>query len=104
MSNAGKKMINWRKDFAVLRVALGYLGSKEHGSLPAARLLLDHDCTASLREFCRLELGRDLTVSAIQSRMQKHHEISWYKEKRPVAYRKGIRLGERLMREVIKGI
>jgi hypothetical protein len=89
MSNAGKKMINWKKDFPVLRVALGLLGERGYTSMHAARIILADPCTSDLRVFCKKELGRELNDETIQSRLKRVTELGWFKENDPRSYRKG---------------
>lgn len=97
MSNAGKRMMNWKKDFPALRVALGLLGRDGYTSLLVARFLLSHDCTSRAREFCRNVLGRELSDVAIGSRLKQVKELAWIKEHNPKAYRSGERLHESLL-------
>jgi hypothetical protein len=92
MSNAGKRMLNWKRDFPALRVALGLLGRDGYTSLLVARYLLSHECTLRAREFCSNVLGRELSDVAVGSRLKQVKELAWIKEHNGAAYRAGERL------------
>lgn len=102
MSNAGKRMINWKREFPSLRAALAMLGRDGYTSLLVARYLLSHDCTKRLRETCRQTLGRELTDVAIGSRLKQVKELEWLEQNNPKACRAGERLKNELVKELKK--
>jgi hypothetical protein len=99
MSNAGKKMVNWKRDHAVLRVALGLLRRDGFTSLHAARFLMSHEATAAVREDC-LRLGRELTDEALASRMKRIEELDWLETNRPAMFKAGKALSRVLKRDL----
>lgn len=99
MSNAGKQMINWKRDHATLRVALGLLGRDGFTSLYAARFLLSHEATAAVREDARRR-GRELSDAALASRMKRTEELEWLETNRPLQFKAGKALGRKLKAEL----
>lgn len=95
MSNAGKFMINWKRDHATLRVALGLLGRQGYTSLIAARFLAQHEATAAVREDCARK-GRELTDEALASRMKRTEELDWLENNRPMQFKAGKALSRKL--------
>lgn len=102
MSNAGKVMINWKRDFPELRVALGMLGRHGYTGTDAATFLLMHEELASVRDHSARICGRSLSKDAILSRLGKHHELQTLKAANPVAYRKGEQIYNRLLPQMQK--
>lgn len=100
MSNAGKKMLQWKRDHAVIRVALGLLGRDGFTSMYAARFLLAHEATAKVRADC-LRLGRELTDVALASRMKRTEELEWLELNRPIQFKAGKALKRKLKDELL---
>ena len=88
MSNAGKRMINWKREFPVIRTALGLLGRDGFTSKQAATILMSHEDMAPIHKMCRL-LGRTLNEEAVVSRLKRPHEIDWIEQHDPVSFKKG---------------
>ena len=89
MSNAGKTVLNWRRDFPELRIALGLLGKKGYRSGKAAEFLLRQPETQRVRDFYWKVCSRHMQPEVLVSRMTKHREIENMETENPVAYRKG---------------
>jgi hypothetical protein len=99
MSNAGKKMLNWKRDFPVERTALGLLGKAGFASILAGRFLLGHESFYKIREACRA-LGRELSEDSMVSRMKRVEELDWLKANRPNSYRRGEALAKTLIADL----
>lgn len=88
MSNAGKRMINWKREFPVVRTALGLLGRDGFTSKQAATILLAQEQMAPVHRACKM-LGRVLNEEVIVSRLKRPHEVDWIQEKDPKSFRLG---------------
>ena len=102
MSNAGKRVLNWKRDFPTLRIALGILGKDGWSSAQAAHFLLWHEQLKTLRKHYASTTGRELGAEVLQSRMRKSHEIVPLKESDPRSYRKGLELSTLLEEDLKK--
>lgn len=100
MSNLGKQVLNWKREFPIIRVALGLLGKDGYTSVLAAKLLLEHEELEPAKNRC-LELGRKLNFEAVQSRLKRPNELLWIEEHSPLSYKRGEAL-YRIFREYLK--
>lgn len=100
MSNLGKHVLNWKREFPIIRVALGLLGREGYTSVLAAKFLLAHDELEPVKNRC-LELGRKLNFETIQSRLKRPNELAWIEEHSPLSYKRGEAL-HRNLREYLK--
>jgi hypothetical protein len=99
MSNAGKHMLNWRRDFPALRTALGLLGREGYTSMLVARFLITHSAMSKVHGAMK-SIGRELNADTVQSRLKQINEIDWIKQNNPEAYRRGERLKSSLLVDV----
>jgi hypothetical protein len=102
MSNAGKTVVNWRRDFPELRVALGLLGADGYRSMHVAHFLVWHERLAPIREYYTRICGRELQGEVLHSRLRRPEELAWIKENRPLAHRRGETLKKVLLADVQK--
>lgn len=102
MSNAGKLMINWKRDFPELRAALGMLGRQGYTGTDSANFLLAHDELKSVVTHSQKICGRTLSKDAILSRLAKHYELATLKADNPGAYRRGEVIFNRLLPQMQK--
>lgn len=102
MSNAGKIVLNWRRDFPEIRVALGLLGAEGYRSMHVAHFLIWHEKMAPIREHYTKICGRDLNAEVLHSRLRRPEELAWIKENRPLAYRRGEAMFKILLPAVAK--
>jgi hypothetical protein len=101
MSNAGKTVLNWKRDFPEIRVALGLLGVDGYTSMAAAHFLLWHEKLAKVREHYRKICGRELQGEVIHSRLRRPKELEALETGNPAAYAAG-RSMKRLLLEDLK--
>jgi N-acetyl-gamma-glutamylphosphate reductase len=102
MSNAGKLMINWKRDFPELRAALGMLGREGYTGTDSANFLLTHAEMKSVVDHSQRVCGRALTKDAILSRLAKHYELAALEDQNPAAYRRGRVIFNRLLPQMQK--
>jgi hypothetical protein len=96
MTAYGSTPINWKRDFPVLRVALGRLGELGFYSMSQAEFLLMHQSTEALRRFVSRTKGGEISKATIKSRMRRTEELRWFKENMATQFRSGIQLGDEL--------
>jgi len=96
-------MVNWRRDFPVLRVALGVLGQKGYTSLLVGRFLVWRSEFEKLRVYCDEIVQRPLSDEMLQSRLKRPHELQWFRDNDPESYRRGERLARSLEIDLKKG-
>lgn len=101
MSNAGKQMISWKKQFPITRTALGLLGREGWTSMLVARWLLAHEALMSVRDHCE-SIGRKLTDDAVQSRLKRPDEVDWIEKNNPDAFKRGARMAKSLGEQLKK--
>jgi hypothetical protein len=90
MSNAGKVLVNWKRDFPELRIALGLLGKRGYRSERAAAFLLERSETQNVRDFYMRVCGRPMKPDVLVSRMAKFQEIETLRVTHPQAYQRGV--------------
>ena len=100
MSNAGKTVLNWKRDFPDIRVALGLVGADGYTSMAAAHFLLWHEKLEKVREHYRKICGRELQGEVIHSRLRRPNELAALEMSNPAAYAAGRALKRRLMADL----
>lgn len=101
MSNAGKIVLNWRRDFPEIRVALGLLGAEGYRSMHVAHFLVWHEKMEPIRDHYTKICGRELHGEVLHSRLRRPEELAWIKENKPFAYRRGAALMKTLLSAVV---
>lgn len=102
MTNAGKRLFNWKRDCPDVRVALGILGRAGYANKQAANVLLNHSSFGGLRALYKKTCGRFINESIILSRMTHCDEIDNIYAENPSAYRRGLEMAEKL-KPLVKG-
>lgn len=92
MSNAGKRVLNWKRDFPVERAALGLLGEDGWATMHAAHFLVWHEKLAKVRETYTGATGRELSADVLYSRLRRPEELAWFRENTPLVMKRAASL------------
>jgi len=100
MSNAGKALLNWKRDFPDLRVALGLLGQAGYANTECAKFLLEHKALRGASQHSMKICGRYLSEAMVLSRLAKYGELATLSRENPVAYLGGHDLFMKLLADI----